>query len=172
MTAGGGYKKLFTGIDGFLIRTFGYTTARVWGFCTFYDWLNPDPRRLARPYEMVFAGLGGGFVAGVLTNPIDCVYARMQVDEMYPERYRRNYSSFYDGFIKTAQEGALMRGALANGLRIGAIAASMTSIFDWVKENAYYFFGPAWMTRFGATVAAVTVGATASLPFDMMRVRQ
>jgi hypothetical protein len=121
---------------------------------------------------MVYAGLAGGFAAGVLTNPIDCVFARMQVDELYPDRYRRNYTSFFDGFLKTAQEGALMRGALANGLRVGALCASMTSIFDWWKEQAYYWFGPSWIVRFSSTAVAVSVGAVASLPFDMIRVRQ
>jgi len=33
---------------------------------------------------MIFAGLGGGFLAGVATNPFDIVFNRMQVDELYP----------------------------------------------------------------------------------------
>lgn len=47
----------------------------------------------------------------------------------------------------------------------------MTCIFDWCKENTYYFFGPHWINRFWATAAAVTVGTVASMPFDMLRVR-
>jgi hypothetical protein len=43
---------------------------------------------------MIMAGMAGGFVAGVVTNPVDLVFSRMQVDEMYPEGYRRNYRSF------------------------------------------------------------------------------
>jgi len=46
--AGGGLRKFYTSYDGFLARTLAYTTARVWGFCYFYDWVNPDPRRTAR----------------------------------------------------------------------------------------------------------------------------
>ena len=38
--AGGGLRKMYTGIDGFVARTVAYTTARVWGFLYFYDWLN------------------------------------------------------------------------------------------------------------------------------------
>lgn len=53
-----------------------YTTARVWGFLQFYDWLNPDPRRSARPDWMIMAGFGGGAVAGLITNPIEMVFAR------------------------------------------------------------------------------------------------
>ena len=68
---------MYTSIDGFLMRTIGYTTARVWGFCYFYDWINPDPRRTARPDYYIMAGCTGGFVAGVATNPIDLVFARM-----------------------------------------------------------------------------------------------
>lgn len=51
----------------------------------FYDWLNPDPRRTARPDWMIMAGMAGGFVAGVVVNPIDMVFTRMQCDEMLPE---------------------------------------------------------------------------------------
>ena len=44
------------------------------------------------------AGILGGAVAGILTSPLDCVFARMQVDELYPQGYRRNYRNFIDGF--------------------------------------------------------------------------
>ena len=66
------------------MRTVAYTTARVWGFSYFYDKINKDSRRLARPDYFVFAGILGGFTAGVVTNPIDIVFNRMQVDELYP----------------------------------------------------------------------------------------
>lgn len=75
--AGGGLKKFYTSYDGFIARTMAYTTARVWGFCYFYDWINPDPRRTARPDYMIMAGCAGGFVAGVASNPVDLVFARM-----------------------------------------------------------------------------------------------
>lgn len=47
--AGGGIRQFYTSLDGFAIRTVAYTTARVWGFLKFFDYLNPDPRRAARP---------------------------------------------------------------------------------------------------------------------------
>lgn len=59
------------------MRTVAYTTARVWGFTYFYDKLNKDPRRLARPDFYVTAGIAGGFVAGVATNPFEIVFNRM-----------------------------------------------------------------------------------------------
>lgn len=43
--AGGGLAKFFSSFDAWAIRTVSYTTARVWGFLYFYDWINPDPRR-------------------------------------------------------------------------------------------------------------------------------
>jgi len=158
-------------IDGFLMRTFAYTTARVWGFCYFYDWINPDPRRVARPDYMVAAGVAGGFLAGVVTNPVDIVFSRMQVDELYPEAGKRNYKNFVDGFVKVAEEGALFRGSIANGCRLAAICSSMTSIHDWCKENSYYFLGPHMLNRLWSTAAAVTVGTLCTMPFDMVRVR-
>ena len=169
--AGGGYRKFYTSLDGFVIRTMAYTTARVWGFLQFYDWLNPDPRRSARPDWMIMAGFGGGTIAGVLTNPIEMVFARQQADEMYHEAYRRNYKSFLHGLMKTVDEGVLLRGAAANGLKYGAICASMTNIYDWIKENMYYFIGPSYLNRIGATAGAVAVGVLCSMPFDAIRLR-
>lgn len=162
---------MFTGIDGFVARTMAYTTARVWGFLYFYDWLNPDPRRTARMDYMAMAGLAGGLAAGIAINPIDMVFTRMQADEMYPEAYRRNYKNVVDGLLKVMDEGALFRGALANGLRIGFLAATMTGTYDWCKENSYFFLGPSYLNRLWATGAAVTVGVTASMPFDAIRTR-
>jgi len=45
MNAGGGFKKFYSKFDAFFMRTVTYTTARVWGFLYFYDWINPDARR-------------------------------------------------------------------------------------------------------------------------------
>lgn len=64
-----------------------------------------------------------------------------------------------------------MRGATATACKMAAICSSMTSIFDWCKENSYFFLGPHWLNRFWATAAAVTVGTLVSMPFDMIRVR-
>lgn len=82
------------------MRTIGYTTARVWAFCYFYDMLNHDPRRVARIDYFAYAGILGGVTAGIVTNPIDIVFNRMQVDEMYPKEARRNYRNFIDGLMK------------------------------------------------------------------------
>ena len=164
-------RKFYSSIDGFLIKTVAYTTARVWGFLKFYDWLNPDPRRTARPDWYIMAGVGGGFTAGALTNPIDLVFARQQVDELYPEQCRRNYKSFMDGLMRAVDEGVLARGAVANGGRIAALCASMTNAYDWCKESSYYFLGPSWINRFWATGVAVALGTATSMPFDAVRVR-
>ena len=43
--SGGGMKKFYSKMDAFFMRTVAYTTARIWGFLYFYDWINPDPRR-------------------------------------------------------------------------------------------------------------------------------
>lgn len=177
--SGGGIMKfyhsylsfLLFSVDAFLLRTIGYTTARVSAFCYFYDWINKDPRRVARPDAYVTAGISAGLVAGVLSNPFEIVYTRMQADQMYPTQCRRNYKNFLDGLFKVTQEGALMRGALANGCKLAALCSSMTNIFDWCKENSYFFFGPHWLNRLWATASAVTVGFLTSMPFDTIRTR-
>ena len=47
----------------------------------------------------------------------------------------------------------------------------MTSIYDWCKENSYFFFGPSAINRYFATAIAVTLGTLVSMPFDMIRLR-
>lgn len=137
----------------------------------FYDWINNDPRRQARADYYIFAGLAGGLTAGIVTSPFELVFARMQVDELYPMQARRNYKHIFDGLFRVAEEGALMRGSIANALKLAAITSSMTPMFDWCKENSYFFLGPSWLNRFWATAVAVTLGTIFSMPFDMIRVR-
>lgn len=137
----------------------------------FYDWINHDARRQARADFYAYAGIAGGLAGGILSNPVDIVFTRMQADEMYPEKCRRNYKNFIDGFIKTAEEGALFRGALANGLKLAGIVALSTGAYDWLKENTYYFFGPMWVTRLGGTLAGVITAFTLSMPFDTIKTR-
>lgn len=164
-------RKFYTGMDAFVARTLAYTTARVWGFCYFYDWINPDPRRCARADYYIMAGIAGGFTAGVVSNPIELVFTRMQADEMYPEQCRRNYRNVLHGFTRCIDEGVLMRGAIANGGKLAALCASMTCVYDWCKENSYYFLGPHWMNRLWATGVAVGLGTAVSMPFDTVRTR-
>lgn len=76
-----------------------------------------------------------------------------------------------DGLYKVMEEGALWRGASANGVRIAALCSSMTGIFDLCKENSYFFFGPHWINRIWATAVACIVGTVVAMPFDMIRVR-
>lgn len=169
--AGGGMRKMYTSLDGFVMRTLAYTTGRLWGFLYFYDWLNPDPRRTARISNMLIAGTLGGFVGGVVTNPVDLVFTRMQVDEMYPEGYKRNYKNFLDGLGKAADEGVLLRGSIANGLKLGMLCATITNVADFLKENTYFFLGPSWWNRWISVAAAAGIATATSLPFDAVRNR-
>ena len=109
--------------------------------------------------------------AGVLSNPFEIVFTRMQVDEMYPEQCRRNYKSFTDGIIKVAEEGALFRGAFANGLKLSGILLCAAGIHDWLKENTYYFFGPISLTRIVGTTGGVIAAGALSMPFDTIKTR-
>ena len=90
---------------------------------------------------------------------------------MYPEACRRNYKNFADGFVKTAQEGALFRGALANGLKLGGMVSVASGTYDWMKENSYYFFGPVALNRLLATAVGVSTAMVLSMPFDTIKTR-
>jgi hypothetical protein len=95
----------------------------------------------------------------------------MQVDDLYPEHCKRNYRNFFDGFVKTAQEGALFRGAIANGLKVAMIATPMTCLFDYLKESSYWFLGPSIYNRIWPTLLVAYVATVASLPFDTIKTR-
>jgi hypothetical protein len=73
--------------------------------------------------------------------------------------------------MKVVDEGVVLRGAAANGLKYGALCASMTNVYDLIKENMYYFLGPNILNRLCATAGAVALGVTFSLPFDAIRLR-
>lgn len=117
------------------------------------------------------AGTAGGLLAGAITNPIELVYTRMQADAMYPDAYKRNYRNFAHGLGKAVDEGVLLRGALANGLKYSAILCSMSHANDWMKENSYFNLGPSWINRFLGTTLAVGCGVAASMPFDNIKTR-
>jgi len=89
---------------------------------------------------------------------------------MYPERARRNYRNFFDGFCKVAEEGALTRGSLAHGFKFAGLVAG-GGVYDWVKENLYYFFGPITAIRFVGTAAGCAVAMILSMPFDTVCTR-
>lgn len=168
--AGGGMRKFYSSLDAFAIRTVTYTTFRIWGFLYFYDWINPDARRVAKADFYAYAALAGGAAGGLLANPFQIVFARMQVDEMYPEKARRNYRNFLDGLVKVSEEGALFRGSLAYSLKLAGLVAG-GGAYDYVKENMFYFFGPISFNRFVGTAAGVATAMAFSMPFDAIATR-
>ena len=170
LNAGGGYRKFYSSFDAFAMRTVTYTTARVGAFLYFYDWINPDARREAKMDFYGYAAVAGGLVGGLLANPFQVVFSRMQVDEMYPERARRNYRGFLDGFTRVAEEGALFRGSGATGLKFAGLVSG-GGTYDWVKENMFYVFGPISLNRFIGTAVGVATATALSLPFDAIATR-
>lgn len=65
----------------------------------------------------------------------------------------------------------MFRGALANGLKLGGLVGVSTGIYDWAKENAYYFFGPVEFVRAFAVTGGVATAMVCSMPFDTIRTR-
>lgn len=76
-----------------------------------------------------------------------------------------------DGIVKVTQEGALFRGALANGLKLGGMVCLASGIMDFMKENTYYFFGPIALTRIVGVTSGVATAMVLSMPFDAIKTR-
>ena len=98
---GGGMKKFYSSWEGFAMKTIAYTSIRTSAFLYFYDWINHDPRRYAKVDKLLISAIPAGVITGILTNPFELVFTRMQAEDMYHKNYRRNYTSFWDGLIKT-----------------------------------------------------------------------
>jgi dTDP-D-glucose 4,6-dehydratase len=47
----------------------------------------------------------------------------------------------------------------------------MQDVYDWIKENSWYWFGPISMNRILGTTVGVAVAGTLSMPFDTVRTR-
>jgi hypothetical protein len=75
-------KKFYTSYEGFAMKTIAYNSVRVSAFLWFYDRVQSDPRRYAKPEKLLGAAIPAGVVAGILTNPFDLVFTRMQADDM------------------------------------------------------------------------------------------
>jgi hypothetical protein len=51
------------------------------------------------------------------------------------------------------------------------LLGTMTGLYDWCKENAFYFLGPNPFNRLFGVLLATLVGTGASMPFDAIRIR-
>jgi hypothetical protein len=76
-------KKFYTSFEGFALKTVAYNSVRISSFLYFYDWIIHDPRRYAKPDKLMMAALPAGLIAGVLTNPFELVFTRMQAEDIY-----------------------------------------------------------------------------------------
>jgi hypothetical protein len=128
---------------------------------------------IGQPHWSYFslAGFLGGFTAGFISNPIEIVYNRQAADALLPDHLKRNYSNFFDGLLKVNHERVLFRGAVATGCAFGMLNASMSSIYDYIKEYLYYFFGPPKWLRPLCLLPTAAIGAACYLPFDNIKVR-
>jgi hypothetical protein len=60
---GGGIKKFYSSFGAFLLRTVVNTTTRIWGYLSFYDWINPDARRQPKPDFYAYTGIEVGLAS-------------------------------------------------------------------------------------------------------------
>lgn len=56
-------------------------------------------------------------------------------------------------------------------MKLAGLVSVASGTYDWMKENAYYFFGPIWLVRFAATTAGVATAFALSMPFDTIKTR-
>jgi len=173
--SGIGLRGIYHGIDSALIGRSAYLLIRNGIYKLVYDRFKPaKPRNdLTIKEKGVIAGIAGG-IAAFVTNPIDVVLTRQQVDHQLPPELRRNYSTFFDGYKVVSQEGAgagLLRGVSANVLRAVALNVSLSFPYNDLNERMWVTFGDTFINRPIALVYAATVGTLVALPFDNIKTR-
>jgi hypothetical protein len=90
---------------------------------------------------------------------------------MYPDSYKKGYSNFFEGILRASNEKVLFRGAVASGVSYGMLNCSMSTVYDFLKEHFYYFFGPTLWLRPLILLPTAYVGVCCYLPFDNVKVR-
>ena len=64
-----------------------------------------------------------------------------------------------------------MRGAMANGLKLAGLVSVAGGVYDYLKENMFYFFGPISANRILGTAAGALAATAVSMPFDTVATR-
>jgi hypothetical protein len=177
--SGAGVRGLWKGLDTVIVKSLATGFSRTYLWCLIYNYTNPDPRRIffillkgARYWPAVsLSNFMTGFAVGVAVNPFEIVYTRQVTDSILPAQTRRNYTSFLNGLLRVNSEGALFRGAVANGISVGLLLGSLSSFYDYLKEYYYYFFGPTHWLRPMILVPTSLLACLVSLPFDNIKTR-
>jgi len=73
--------------------------------------------------------------------------------------------------IKASNENVFLRGGLANALSYGIFFATISPLYDFLKEYGYNLFGAASWLRPSCLFGATLAGCYLSLPFDNIRTR-
>jgi len=169
-----GFRGLFDGISGTLMRQMSYSLCRFWA----YD----ESKKLVvkgtnpPPWQLALAGSMAGGIAGVVGNPAEIIMVRMQGDFAKPPEKRLNYKNCFDGLYKMVRdEGAssMARGMGPNVVRAVLMNASQLASYDWFKEQLIRsgYMNDGFGLHFTASFAAGTVATTVCSPADVLKSR-
>jgi hypothetical protein len=65
----------------------------------------------------------------------------------------------------------LFRGSFAYGIKLAGLVSIGAGVYDWIKENMFFFFGPITMNRFVGTAGGVAAAMLVSMPADAVATR-
>ncbi|KAJ3186772.1 Mitochondrial dicarboxylate transporter, partial [Irineochytrium annulatum] len=123
-----GIMSFYQGLTASLLRQLTYSTARFAVYDQLKDGLGWSP---------VLAGMGGGFVGGIVGSPADLANVRMQADGKLPIELRRKYRNVFDALGRIVKEEgapALFRGIGPNVGRAVLMTASQVGSYDMLKQ--------------------------------------
>jgi dicarboxylate transporter 10 len=123
---------------------------------------------------MAPAAAVGGFIGGLVGNSADLVNVRMQNDTSLPLAARRNYTNFFDGFVRMGREeglSAYFRGIWPNAARAALISSCQLASYDAFKgfiiENSDLQDNTT--THLLASILASLVATTICSPVDVVK---
>ena len=170
LSNGQGLRQFYRGLDSALMRQITYTTTRMGIYKTAFN--KYEKKHGSVPFSMkAFFSLSAGFIGSLTGNPADLILVRLQLDPTLPEANRRNYTGFFDAFVKIIRnEGvlSLWRGATPTVVRAMMLNLGMLGPFDEVKERLNKYFGEKDTLRVRLMASAVSgfLCSFLSLPFD------
>ncbi|XP_058832137.1 mitochondrial 2-oxoglutarate/malate carrier protein-like [Topomyia yanbarensis] len=171
-----GALALYKGLSAAIMRQATYTTTRLGVYTSLNDAYKQKMNKAPNLLESMAMGMTAGAVGSFVGNPCELILIRMTADGRLPVAERRNYSNFFNAFVRIAKEEgvlALWRGCIPTMGRAMVVNAAQLASYSQAKaflvNNDYIKEGIG--LHFTASMFSGLITTAASLPVDIAKTR-